>query len=202
MRRRHIRFTIRTLFIAIAIVASAMASFHPAPRVEVRSREQAVEVAAALVMQEDATFRPDKQRAKVYQGCGKSPICVDFYSDIGSYVVKRVVITERGVNPELSTFAEIDRVESVGSGRGMYVLDRTGKVIALLPYPIGPNGEVAGVGSIPTLIHPGMSPGRSPTRARESTAPTLRPPPTPTRWASRCRATPRRKARSPRATPS
>ena len=35
---------------------------------------------------------------------------------------------------------------------------------------------------------PGMSPGRWPTRARGSTAPTSPPTPTPMRWASRCRA--------------
>jgi hypothetical protein len=73
MRVRRIRFTIRTLFIAIAIGAIPMAFFLPGPRVEVQSVEQAVEVAAALAMQEDATFRPDKHRAEVYREFGSFP---------------------------------------------------------------------------------------------------------------------------------
>ena len=111
------------------------------------SSEQAVEVAAALVMQEDATFRPEKHRARVYSECGMGPVFVDFYSDIGTYVVKRLRIKD-GVVRGLSTFSESKCVTSSRHGPGMYVLDATGRVIGLLPYTFGPDGEVAGFGSM------------------------------------------------------
>ena len=154
MRLPRVRFTIRTLFIAIAIVAIPMAFLRPGPRVEVRSLEQAVEVAAAVVMQEDATFRSDNYTAKVYRECGMSPLCVDFYPEIGNYLVKRVMITDQGAIRGPWTFTESDGVASSRNGPGVYVLNRTGKVIALLPYLFGPDGEVAGVGSMATVPQP------------------------------------------------
>jgi hypothetical protein len=154
MRLRRVRFTIRTLFVAIAIVAIPTAFLRPGPRVELHSVEQAVEVAVALVMQEDATFRPNNHRAKVYRECSISPLCVDFYADIGTHVVKRVRITNQGAIRGPWTFTEGDRVASSRNGPGVFVLDRTGKVFALLPYIFGPDGEVAGVASMATVQQP------------------------------------------------
>jgi hypothetical protein len=154
MRVCRIRFTIRSLFIAIAIGAVPMAFFRPGSRVEVQSVEQAVEVAAALAMQEDATFRPDKHRAKVYRECGMVPLRVDFYSSVGTYVVKRIMITDQGVIQGPWAFTESDQVKSARNGPGMYLLNGKGKVIALLPYIFGPDGEVAGVSSMPPITPP------------------------------------------------
>jgi hypothetical protein len=154
MRVCRIRFTIRSLFIAIAIGAIPMAFFRPGSRVEVQSVEQAVEVAAALAMQEDATFRPDKHRAKVYRECGMVPLRVDFYSSVGTYVVKRIMITDQGVIQGPWAFTESDQVKSARNGPGMYLLNGKGKVIALLPYIFGPDGEVAGVSSMPPITPP------------------------------------------------
>lgn len=154
MRLPRVRFTIRILFLAIGVVAIPIAFFRPEPRSEMRSDEQAVEVAAALVMQEDATFRPDKHGAKVYRECGMTPLLVDFSSNTGIYVVKRLGITDQGVVRGPSTFAESDRVKSFRDGPGVYLLDRTGKVVALAQYLIGPDGEVAGVGSIGPVPQP------------------------------------------------
>jgi hypothetical protein len=105
-------------------------------------------------MHVDSTFHPELHRAKVYQECSRTPLLVDFYSDVGTHVAKRVGITGQGVIRGLATFTESDRVKSLGHGPGLYVLGRTGKVIALVPYLIGPDGEVADVGSIAPVPQP------------------------------------------------
>jgi hypothetical protein len=149
MRLPWIRFTIRSLLIAIPIVAIPMAFLRPG--VELETDEQVVEFAVALVMQEDATFLPDKHRAKSYRVCG-SPLTVDFYPDMGACVVKRVKITDRGDFLGPFTFTVSDRVKSSRDGAGVYLLDRTGHVFAFSPNIIGIDGEVAGLGS-PVPVH-------------------------------------------------
>ena len=153
MRIPRIRFTIRTLLVAIGIAAIPMTFFRPEPRVELTSYEQAVEVAAVVVMHDDSTYRPEKHLAKVYRECSRSPLSVDFYSEDRAYVLKRVGFMHGAIRGP-TTFAESDRVTSPRDGPGMYALDRTGKFIARLPYLFGPDGEVAGVGSIPPPLQP------------------------------------------------
>ena len=150
MRLPRIRFTIRTLLVAIGIAAVPMTFFRSEPRVELTSYEKAVEIAAAVVMQEDATYQPEKHLAKVYRECSMAPLHVDFYSEDRAYVVKRVGFIHGAIRGP-TTFAECDRVTSSRDGPGMYALDRTGKFIARLPYLFGPDGEVAGVGWIPPI---------------------------------------------------
>ena len=82
------------------------------------------------------------------------PLRVDFYLDKRTYVVKRVKITDQGIIQGPWTFSESDKVTSARNGPGMYLLDRTGKFIARLPYLFGPDGEVAGVGSVPPRPQP------------------------------------------------
>jgi hypothetical protein len=82
------------------------------------------------------------------------PLRVVFYSDKRTYVVKRVKITDQGIIQGPWTFSESDKVTSARNGPGMYLLDRTGKFIALSPYLIGPDGEVVGVASIPAVPQP------------------------------------------------
>ena len=154
MRSLRVRLKIRSLSIAIAIVAVAMACLRPGSRVDVSSKEQAVEIATALVMQEDPSFRPEKYKAKVYRECGMSPLVVDLYSDNEAYVAKRVRFTNQGAIEGPWTFESYQQVKSSRDGLGMYVLDRMGQVIGLAPYVIGPDGEIAGFASIVPVSNP------------------------------------------------
>jgi hypothetical protein len=99
---------ILSLFVAISIVAVILAFLRPESAVEVSSSEKAVEIATALVMQDDPSFRPEKYKAKVYQECSMSPLSVDLYSDQDTYVVKRVRFTSSGTFEGPWTFG-IDR---------------------------------------------------------------------------------------------
>ena len=114
------------------------------------SLEQSVESAAAPVIRQDAAFLPHEHRAKVYYECSMSPLSVDFYREGGRYVVKKVQFDYRGIIHRCVihgpwTFAESDQVESNRNGQGMYELDRSGRVVGLLPYRFDGDGEVAGV---------------------------------------------------------
>jgi hypothetical protein len=130
MRSASVRLKIRSLSIAIVIVAVAMACLRPGSRVDVISKEQAVEIATALVMQDDPSFRPEKYKAKVYRECGLCPLVVDLYSDMGPYVAKRVRFTNKGGIEGPWTFESHQQVKSSKDGLGMYVLDRTGRSLA------------------------------------------------------------------------
>ena len=153
MQLPRVQFTIRTLFIIIAAVAMPMVFLRPRGP-DVRTDEQAVEVAVAVVMQDDATFQPEKHRARVYQECGRTPLTVDFYPEVGTYVAKRVRITANGAIRGPWTFTQGDWVRSFRDGPGMYLLDRTGKVVALVPHIYGPDGEVADANSIAFVSEP------------------------------------------------
>jgi hypothetical protein len=136
MRLPRLRFTIRVLLIAITVAAIPMGLFRgwAGVRVKVGSNEQAVEAAAALVMTEDARFRPDKHMARVYLECGGTPLLVDFSPDDATHVVKRVGITAQGGFRGPSTFSKADGVKSFRDGPGLYLLDRKGKVTGLVPW--------------------------------------------------------------------
>src|SRR5262249_49336467 len=148
MRAPGVRVKIRSLSFAIAIVGVFLACLRPGSRVDVTSREQAVEIATALVMQEDPSFRPEVHKAKVYSECSMSPLTVDLHSETDTYVVKRIRFTSRGTIEGPWTFGSEQHVESSRSGPGMYVLDRAGKVIGLAPYVMTPDGEIAGLAAI------------------------------------------------------
>jgi hypothetical protein len=149
----RIRLKVRSLSIAIAIVAAALACLRPRSSADV-SVEQAVEIAAALVMQDDPSFSPEKHKAKVYRGCSRGPLVVDLYSEMDTYVVKQVLFTIKGDIIGPRTFGTHERVKSYLNGRGMYVLDRSGKVVGLAPYVIGPDGEIAGLAAIVPFSNP------------------------------------------------
>ena len=104
MRAPGIRLKTRSISLAIAIVAMILACLRPGPRVNVSSWEQAVEIATALVIQDDPSFRPEKHKAKVCLECSRSPLSVDLCSDTDTYVVKRVRFTSRGTNEGPWTF--------------------------------------------------------------------------------------------------
>ena len=123
---------IRSLLLAIAVVAVAIACLRPRPRLEIHSNEQAIEIATALVIQDDPSFRPERHKARIYQECGMSPVVVDLYSETDTDVVKRVYFTRRDGIEGPETFECDQHVESSRYGPGMYVLDRTGKVIGLV----------------------------------------------------------------------
>ena len=109
--------------------------------------EQAVEIATALVVQEDPSFLPEKHKAKVYRECHLSPLSVDLYSETDMYVVKRVRFTSGGTIEGPYTFESDQHVESSRSGAGMYVLDQAGMVIGRAPYVFGRDGRIAGLAS-------------------------------------------------------
>src|SRR5262245_11436899 len=116
MRAPRVRLKIRSLFLAIAIVAVILAFLRPESGVEVSSSEKAVETATAVVMQDDPSFRPEKHKAKVYQECSMSPLSVDLYSEQDTYVVKRVRFTSSGTVEGPWTFGSDRRVVSSRSG--------------------------------------------------------------------------------------
>jgi hypothetical protein len=154
MRAPGVRLKLRSLSLAIVILTVILACLRPGSRVDVTGREQAVEIAIALVVQGDPSFRPEQHKAKVYQECSISPFVVDLYSEMDTYVVKRVRFTSRGTIEGPWTFECDQQVGSSRSGRGMYILDRAGKVIGLAPYVCGPDGEIAGLASIVPIPPP------------------------------------------------
>ena len=153
MQPLRVQFRIRTLFVIIAAVAVLIGFLRPWQGVDVRTDEQAVEIAAALVMR-GCNLSARKHRAKVYQECGTTPLLVDFYPNVGTYVAKRVGITANGAIRGPATFTQEEGVRSFRDGPGMYLLDRTAKVIALVPHIIGPDGEVADANSIAPIPEP------------------------------------------------
>jgi hypothetical protein len=154
MRASGVRLKIRSLSFAIATLAVVLACLRPGSRVDVSSREQAVEIATALVTQDDPSFRPEKHKAKVYQECSTSPLVVDLHSEMDTYVVRRVRFTSRGTIEGPWTFGSDQHVQSSRSGPGMYVLDRAGKVIGMAPYVFDSDGEVVGLASMGPISSP------------------------------------------------
>src|SRR5262249_29710734 len=137
-----------------SIVAVILAFLRPESDVEVSSSEKAVEIATALVMQDDPSFRAEKHKATIYRECSMSSLSVDLYSDQDTCVVKRVRFTCSGTVEGPWTFGSDRHVVSSRYGRGMYVLNRAGKVIGLAPYVIGPDGEPAGLAPIVPIAPP------------------------------------------------
>jgi hypothetical protein len=138
------RITLRAMLALVAVAATALAVLAPRSSPHLQSYEEAVEIAAAVVMEQDASFRPERHRAKIYRECSLSPLRVDFYSDTGEYVVKRLSFRDGSILGP-STYDESDRVKSSRDGMGMYLLDRTGRVVALAPYVFSDAGEVCGL---------------------------------------------------------
>jgi hypothetical protein len=110
MRSTRVRFTVRRIMVAVAVVAILLAVYRMATyRV---SQPEAIRIATDELQRFDKSFCTHGLMAKAYKTCGNAPWDVDFFRSGSCFLVARVSVSESGSVGQVIVFKESDRYVS------------------------------------------------------------------------------------------
>jgi hypothetical protein len=110
MRLPRVRFTLRRMTLAVAILGISFAIYRTATY-EV-GPEEAIRIATDNLLRSDKSFRPTGTMARAYRTCGNAPWTVDFFPADSRYLVRIVIVSQSGSVGQIMAFKESDHCVS------------------------------------------------------------------------------------------